>query len=118
MSESVIAKKAFIFALNVLKLYQSLNKNREYVISRQILKSATSIGANVEEARAAISKKDFIVKISIASKEARETRYWLKLLNTSHLINYDYTILLQEIDELNRLLTSTVKTAQENLKLS
>lgn len=70
---------AFDFSLKVIGLYKELIKQNEYVLSKQLLRSATSIGANVEEANAAQTKKDFIMKMSIASKEARETRYWLRL---------------------------------------
>jgi len=76
MNKSVIKEKSYSFALNIIALYIQLKENKEYVISKQLLKSGTSIGANVEEAGAAQSKKDFLSKMSIASKEARETKYW------------------------------------------
>jgi four helix bundle protein len=75
MSDSIIQGKSFQFALNIINLYKKLIAENEYIISRQLLKSGTSIGANVEEAQAGQSKKDFIAKMAIASKEARETRY-------------------------------------------
>ena len=81
--ENLIQEKSFNFALETIKLYKELCFQREFVISKQLLRSGTSIGANVEEAIAAQSKKDFIHKMSIASKEAHETRYWLKLLRHS-----------------------------------
>ena len=74
---------SFQFALKIIQLYQKLVENKEYVLSKQLLRSGTSIGANIAEATAAISKKDFILKMSIASKEARETKYWLYLLKES-----------------------------------
>jgi len=77
MKQNIINMKAFSFALDAIQLYRILLEKREFVISRQLLRSATSIGANVEEATAAQSRKDFISKMAIASKEARETRYWL-----------------------------------------
>lgn len=80
-NQSLIQKRSFDFALLIIKLYQFLSAKNEFVLSKQILKSATSIGANVEEATAGQSKKDFITKMSIASKEARETKYWLRLLS-------------------------------------
>ncbi len=86
----------------------------EFVLSKQFLRAATSIGANVNEATAAQSRKDFISKMSIASKEARETKYWLTLLEKSQIVNLDFNQLLQDIDEINRLLTSIVKTSIEN----
>lgn len=86
----------------------------EYVLSKQFLRSATSIGANVNEATAAQSKKDFISKMSIASKEARETKYWVTLFEKSQIVILDYKSLLKEIDEISRILTSIVKTSSEN----
>jgi len=93
-------------------LYKHLANNKEYVISKQILRSGTSIGANVEESTAAQTKKDFITKISIASKEARETRYWLRLLKKSQLVSGNYDKYLNDIDEIIKISTSIVKTAQ------
>lgn len=78
--ENVIVEKSFEFALKIIELYKILQKENEFVISRQVLRSGTSIGANVQEATAGFSKKDFTHKMSLASKEARETRYWLQLL--------------------------------------
>ncbi len=75
MSESIIKEKSFAFSLHIISLYQLMKAQNEFVLSKQLLKSGTSIGANVEEALAGQSKKDFIAKMSIASKEARETRY-------------------------------------------
>lgn len=115
MKESIAVQKTYDFVLAIIDLHKALKKAREYEISRQLLRSATSIGANLEEARAAISKKDFISKVSIASKEARETMYWLRILNDSKLIDYDYALLLFKIEELVKLTTATVKTAQKNL---
>lgn len=86
MKENAIQKKSFDFALLIISLYKEISKN-EQVISRQILKSGTSIGANVEEAIGAQSKKDFISKLSIAYKEARETLYWLKLMKESGILS-------------------------------
>ncbi len=86
----------------------------EYVISRQLLRSGTSIGANVEEATAAISKKDFTAKMSISSKEARETRYWLKLIDKSNLVNVNVKPHLHEVEQLINILTAIVKTSQKD----
>jgi len=80
MKPNVVRDKSFEFALGVIELYKHLKGENEYVISRQILRSATSIGANIEEAGAAMSKRDFIAKMAISSKEARETNYWLRLI--------------------------------------
>jgi four helix bundle protein len=114
MKENIIVMKSFQFSLKILQLYKVLTKNREYVISKQLLRSATSIGANVEEAGAASSRKDFISKMTIASKEAREARYWLRLLNEDKFIEgYDFTELLAEINQIISILTKIVKTSQE-----
>ena len=90
-------------------------RENEYVISKQLLKSGTSIGANVEEALAGQSKKDFIAKMSISSKEARETKYWLHLLKESELTQINVESLILDIEELIRILTSIVKTSQQKL---
>ncbi len=113
--DNVVLNKSFDFALKIIELYKILKSKNEFVISKQLLRSGTSIGANVEEATAAQSKKDFATKMSIASKEARETRYWLRLLNKSKLVEYDYKNYLNKIDELIRIITAIVKTAQSNL---
>lgn len=77
MKDNIVVKKSFDFALKIIELYEILNMEKEFIISKQILRSGTSIGANIQEATAGFSKKDFVYKMSIASKEARETRYWL-----------------------------------------
>ena len=115
MAESIIQKKSFSFALEIIQLYSQLQERREYVISKQLLRSGTSIGANIEEASAGQSKKDFLSKMSIASKEARETRYWLRLLQVSQVVNIDVTVHLTHVDEIIRILTSIVKTTGEGL---
>jgi four helix bundle protein len=78
--QNLIKEKSYRFAIDAVKLYQQLRKEGEFVLSKQMLRSATSIGANVEEATAAQSRRDFAAKMAIASKEARETNYWLRLL--------------------------------------
>ncbi len=111
-TDNIILTKSFDFALKSIRLYKILASKNEFVISKQFLKSATSIGANVEEANAGQTKKDFIAKMSIASKEARETRYWLKLPSKSQLMPYDYSVYLLEIEEIVNILTAIVKTSQ------
>lgn len=111
---NIVQDKSFQFAIEIVKLYQNLRKQNKFVISKQLLRSGTSIGANVEEASAAQTKKDFITKMSIASKEARETRYWLRLLQQSKIVNFDFSMYLNSIDELIKILTSIVKTSQSN----
>lgn len=113
--DSVIRQKSFEFALAIIELYRKLQERHEYVISRQLLRSGTSIGANVEEATAGQSRKDFLSKMAIASKEARETKYWLLLLQKSKLVDIDVTSHLGQVEELIRILTSIVKTTSENL---
>ncbi len=89
VQKSIIQVKSFEFALDIIGLYKLLQEEREYVISKQLLRSGTSIGANVEEATAGQSSRDFLSKMSIASKEARETVYWFKLLQQSVLTKID-----------------------------
>ncbi|CAM1357831.1 conserved hypothetical protein [Tenacibaculum xiamenense] len=115
MKKSIVQSKSFKFSLNIISLFSKLQKEKEFIISKQLLRSGTSIGANIEEAMAGQSKRDFIAKMSISSKEARETRYWLLLLKESDLTKINVSSLLKDINELIRLLTSIVKTSQENL---
>ncbi|HXB39083.1 MAG TPA: four helix bundle protein [Bacteroidia bacterium] len=117
MEENKIQKLTFDFSLQIINLYKILIEQKEYVISKQLLRSATSIGANVEEANAAQTKKDFTMKMSIASKESREARYWLRLLEKSKLVDYDYSSYLIAIEHIINILTKIVKTSQENLAL-
>ena len=97
-SENKILELSFDFSLQIIQLYRVLLDQKEFVISKQLLRSATSIGANVEEANAAQTKRDFITKMSVASKEARETKYWLRLLDKSQIINHDFSPYLASID--------------------
>jgi four helix bundle protein len=112
MSSNIIIDKSFKFSLNIISLYKKLVAENEYVISKQILKSGTSIGANVEEAQGGQSKKDFISKISIAYKEARETKYWLRLLKEGGLSKINVDDLLIEITEINKILASIIKSSK------
>jgi four helix bundle protein len=114
---SLIQERSFRFALEIIKLYKGLVSQNEFILSKQILRSGTSIGANVEEATAAQSKKDFVTKMAIASKEARETRYWLLLLTKSGMIKQDCSYLINEINEIINIITAIVKTAQKNIKM-
>lgn len=114
MAKSIVKEKSFEFALSVIELYKKLVKERELVLSKQLLRSGTSIGANVEEALGGQSRRDFLAKMSIASKEARETRYWLELLKHSTLSNVSVEKEIKDIDELIRILTSIVKTTNES----
>jgi len=117
--KSIIKKRTYEFALNIIDLYKLLTTKNEYVLSKQLLKAGTSIGANVEEALAGQSRADFLSKMSIASKEARETNYWLRLIQDSKLLE-DHHIkpLIAESSEIISMLTSIVKTtASSNSKL-
>ena len=117
--ENLIKEKTYSFALEIVKLYRYLSaEKKEFVLSKQILRSGTSIGANIEEAQAAQSKKDFLSKISIANKEAKETLYWLRLLNDSDYIqNYhNKDVLFDEINSIINILTKIIKTLQERQK--
>jgi len=111
-TENIIRVKTFDFALSIIELYKIMKAQKEYVLSKQLLRSGTSIGANVEEATAAISKKDFTAKMSISSKEARETRYWLLLLEKSKLVDINLKRPLYDIEEIINILTAIVKTSQ------
>ena len=114
--ENLIRGKSYKFALEIIELYKFLIAKNEYVLSKQILRSGTSIVANIEESQAAQSKKDFISKLSIANKESRETLYWLKLLNDSGYIqNYsNKDTLFKEINSIINILTKIIKTLTEN----
>src|SRR4030067_2994911 len=111
MKESIVKDKGYAFALRVITLARSLRERKEYELASQVLRAGTSIGANVEEALAGISRPDFIAKMGIASKEARGTRYWLRLLHDSKIVPSDrIDTLIQEAEEICRILTAIVKT--------
>jgi len=115
MAKINIQEKSYSFALKVISLYRAMIAHNEFVLSKQVLKSGTSIGANVEEAQAGQSRADFLSKMSIASKEARETRYWLRLIRDSKLLEArDLAPLLAESEELVRIISSIVKTTAES----
>lgn len=115
-NNNVVLEKAFAFAVRIVNLYKYLyNEKREYVLSKQLLRCGTSIGANINEAQAGQSKADFIAKMSIASKEARESKYWIELLTKTDYLdkNKKHTqTLIIEIEELIKLLTSIIKSSQ------
>jgi four helix bundle protein len=115
MSGNIIQDKSYRFALRIMKLCFWLKDSKHYEISSQLLRCGTSIGANVEEALAGHSKKDFLHKMNIAAKEARETHYWLRLLKDSGILSEPQTdSIINESGELIKILTSIVKTGQEN----
>jgi|AntRauTorcE11897_2_1112592.scaffolds.fasta_scaffold11190_1 four helix bundle protein len=111
-----VYEKSFEFALAIIELYKKLIDQKEYVLSKQILRSGTSVGANIVEASAAYSKGDFAYRMSVASREARESNWWLLLLKKSQLVAVDLNDEIESCDELIKLLTSIVKTSQNSLK--
>ena len=115
---NVLAEKAKSFALRIIKLFKYLQRKREVVMSKQVLRCGTSIGANIAEGEFAQSAEDFVSKNSIALKEARETAYWLDLLSASgYLPDTDSTrTLLSECNELIAILVATVKTAKSHCR--
>ncbi len=116
MSFIKIDERTFKFSLLVIEVYKHLTYNKEYILSKQLLRSATSVGANVEEAQAGQSKADFIFKMSIASKEARESKYWIRLLIQSNYLN-DFKKkdeLISEVDNIVNIITKIIKTSKEN----
>ena len=111
---SVTEEKSKSFAIRIVRLYQYLkDEKNEYVLSKQLLRSGTSVGANLSEAKYAISRNDFIVKQYIALKEVSETLYWLELLfKTDYLTQEQYDSIYQDAEELRKLLSSSTKTLQ------
>jgi four helix bundle protein len=111
-TNNIIQEKSFAFAVRIVQLAKYLNENeREFVLAKQILRSGTSIGANIEEAIGGQSEKDFFAKLTISYKEARETKYWLRLLEASSYIDKKLAnSLLEDIEELLRIIGSIQKT--------
>lgn len=115
MKENILAEKSKKFALRIIKLYMFLkNEKHETIMSRQLLRCGTSIGANISESVYAQSKPDFITKLTIALKEASETKYWLELLAESSVINFSQIEdLKNECVELIKILTSSINTSKK-----
>ena len=116
MTDNVVVVKSKSFAIRVIRLYQHLNTTaHEYVMSKQLLRSGTSIGANVREAVNAYSKKEFAAKMSIALKEAGETAYWLELLvETDYITKVQFDSIYADNEELIKLLVSIVKASKQD----
>ncbi|MBU5316444.1 four helix bundle protein [Clostridium bornimense] len=116
MNENILENKSFDFALDIMKLYKRLTStNNENVIFKQLIRSSTSIGANIKEALRGESRKDFTHKLSISLKEANETEYWLELLIASEYIEYrEGKELLAKCKELCKILYSIVRTLNKN----
>ena len=118
MADNIIKLKSFSFALRIVKLYQFLSsEKKEFVLSKQLLRSGTSVGALVSESEHAESKLDFIHKLAIAQKEANESSYWLELLFQSEYISESqFHSLNSDVLEINKILVSIIITAKNNLK--
>lgn len=112
MNDNIVKDKSEKFAIRIVNLYKYLSESKkEKILSKQILRSGTSIGANLAEAECAISKNDFLAKIYIAFKESSETQYWLKLLkNTDYITNQEFDSLFADCNEITKILVKTIKT--------
>ncbi len=117
MKNNIVAPKSIVFAIRMINLYKYLcAEQKEYVLSKQLLKSGTAIGALIREAEHGESKGDFVHKMNIALKEANETEYWLLLLKeTNYLNEHESASIIHDCVELIKLLASIVKTTKENL---
>jgi four helix bundle protein len=117
--QNIVQEKSYAFALSIVKIARSLrSEQKEWVLSKQLIRSGTSIGANIEEAIAAQSKKDFLSKMCIALKEARETYYWLRIIRDSGLVQDPQTVpMIATCQELVRLLTRITLTTRQKLEL-
>ena len=115
-SDNIIKQKSLEFAIRIVRLYQYLSEQKkEYVLSKQLLRCGTSIGANIHEALQGSSTKDFINKLNISLKESHETDYWLKLLfETNYLTKDEYESINRDCIEIIKILTSIIKTSKSN----
>lgn len=113
MKENIIIDKTKTFSLNVIIAYKKLQEQKEFIISSQLLRSATSIGANIREAIAGQSRKDFYSKVCIAFKEAYEASYWLELLNESRITDIDVSNLQEQCEEITKILAK-IKLSTES----
>jgi four helix bundle protein len=117
MAESILKEKSFTFSVRIINLYKYLVEKKEFVLSKQLLRSGTSIGALVRESRNAESKMDFIHKLGIAQKECDETLYWLELLReTNFLTDEEFQSMHQSAEELLKMIKSSILTAKKNIK--
>lgn len=116
MKENVIQQKSYAFAIKIIELYKYLvGIKKEYILSKQLLRSGPSIGANVEEALGGQSRKDFISKLSIAYKEARETKYWLSLIRESkYMTQKELSSMFDDCEEILKIIGKIQKTSKEN----
>ena len=116
MSENICKEKSKRFAVQIVRMYQHLTKDqKEFVLSKQVLRSGTSIGANIAESECAISRKDYLAKLYIALKECSETRYWLELLrDTDYLSETEFKAIYENCNELMRILSASTKTLRQS----
>lgn len=119
MKENPIYEKSFRLAVTIVEIYKCLvDEKKEYILSKQMLRSGTSIGANVREGIEGQSKKDFVSKMSIALKEAVETEYWLDLLTETKYLSEEVSDeICSRLDEIIRMLNSIIKTSKQNMDL-
>lgn len=117
MKENIIQQKSFSFAIRIINLYKYLvSEKKEFVLSKQLLRSGTSIGANIEESIGGQSDKDFLSKLSISYKEARETIYWLKLLKeTEYISNNEFVSIHSEAEEICKILAKIIITLKSKI---
>lgn len=117
MQESILRTKSYQFALNSVRICKDLIEKREYILSKQLIRSSTSIGANIREANYAQSTKDFVHKLSISLKECDETLYWLELLyDSNYLDEVSFKSLHQQSSEIKRMLSSSILTSKKKLE--
>ena len=116
-SDNVVSDKSFLFAIRIVRLYQYLVDTRhEYILSKQLLKSGTSVGANIREALRGQSRQDFVAKMNISLKEICETEYWIELLyKTDYISEQEFKSIIADCRELGKILTRIVKTTREKL---
>jgi four helix bundle protein len=116
--QNVVKDKSFDFSVRIINLYKHLTGNKqEFVISKQLLRSGTSIGANVCEAEQAQSASDFLSKMSISLKESCETDYWIRLLHrTDYISEQEYKSIITDCRELTKMLTSIIKSTKQNIQ--
>ena len=120
MKDNFILNKSKALALRIIRMYKYLcDEKKEFVLSKQVLRSGTSIGANIREANRSQSKKDFIAKLNISLKEADETMYWLELLHESEYLDNDsFNSIYTDTEEMVKLLVSIIKSTKSNLNLN
>ena len=116
MKKNIIKNKSFAFALRIVKMYKFLIEKKEFVLSKQLLRSGTAIGALISESEHAESKADFVHKMAIAQKEANETNYWIELLYQAEYIDIQaYQSISKDIGEINKVLASIIISTKKNM---